>query len=78
MDRLGSEPILPVSVNLTVAVMETGMQTVCVNGPLRFISVNLNASLGVCNTNMYRSNKNNRQVNKPSESYLILIISFSL
>ena len=76
MGRLGSEPILPVSVNLTVAVMETRMKTVCVNGPLRFISVNLSASLGVYNTNMYSSNKNNRQVNKSSESYLILIISF--
>ena len=76
MDRLGSEPILPVSVNLTVAMMEMGMETACVNGPLRFISVNLNACLGVYNTNMYRSNKNNRQVNKSSESYLILLISF--
>ena len=33
MDRLGSEPILSVSVNLTVAVMETGTEIACVNGP---------------------------------------------
>ena len=33
MDRLGSEPILSVSVNLTVAGMETGTEMVCVNGP---------------------------------------------
>ena len=33
-DRLGLEPILSVSVNLTVAVMEMGMEMVCVNGHL--------------------------------------------
>ena len=33
MGRLGLEPILSVSVNLTVAAMETGTEMVCVNGP---------------------------------------------
>ena len=35
-ERLSSEPILSISVNcvnLTVAVMETGMETVCVKAP---------------------------------------------
>ena len=32
-DRLGLEPILSISVNLMVAVMEMGMETVCVNEP---------------------------------------------
>ena len=33
-DRLGLEPIISVRVNLTVIVMETWMEMVCVNGPL--------------------------------------------
>ena len=32
--RLDSEPILPMRVNLMVAVMDTGTETVCVNRPL--------------------------------------------
>ena len=32
--RLGSEPILSINVNLVVTLMDTGMETVCVNGPL--------------------------------------------
>ena len=32
-DRLGSEPILSVNINLMVTLMDTGMETVRVNGP---------------------------------------------
>ena len=34
MDRMGSEPILFVNVNLMETEMDTGTETVCVNGPL--------------------------------------------
>ena len=37
IDRLGSEPILSISVNLTTTVTETGTETVRVNGPLPYV-----------------------------------------